>query len=359
MGETVSFPVLQARATAKDLRMLKGISLGEISEQSQRQGLLNPGANHLGLYTQARYLWDADQTLEPMLDEYYELFYGPARDEMRAAFEFAEEAFAEAVANASGRGSASPDNVPIDDRIQYVHMLQDARETAGDTIYGQRIQLILDELESLDALHRMRREQAETGESREDAPLAVAREAGSAEAPRTCFLKEIETGEAPDIETSFQVTWEDDALVFDIRCEEPDMDNLIASSQVWDGDSVAILLETPTHAYYQIEINPDGKVYNADRGGVVGARWQSQVDVTSERGTDFWRLQVRVPVVSPAAGDSDPNHNVAGPKPGKDTPWFFNVGRARFQGSDKTAYGFSPTGGSYHVPERFGRLEVR
>ena len=352
------FPVIQATAMAKDIKMLKGISLGEISEQSQRRGLLNPALNHIGLYVQTKYLWDADQNLDELMDEYYRLFYGPAEQQMKQAIAFAEAAYSRAVAEAGG--SRSPSSVPIADRIKLVKMLQAARESAGETIYGRRVQAWLDDLQSIDELRQLQREQAQAEDQRKDAPLVVAHASGNTQKAQAHSLKHIVTGNQPEIATTFQVAWEDNVLVFDIRCEEPDMENLFVSSQVWDGDSVALLLESPTHAYYQIEINPDGKVYDSARNSIVGARWQSQVQVTPEHGDDYWRLTVRVPVVSPAQGESDPNHNVAGPQPTAENPWYFNIGRLRARGLERDAYMFSPPGEmSYHQPEHFARLIVR
>ena len=139
------------------------------------------------------------------------------------------------------------------------------------------------------------------------------------------------------------------------------MKNLFVTEDIWGGDSVAILLETPSHAYYQIETNPAGQLLDADRRMGIQARWQSQAEVEAERGDDHWRVKVRIPiVVDLEQGAMDPNHNVVGPKPSGEQPWYFNVGRARVRGQDRAAYTFSPTGTrAYHVPDRFGRIEIR
>lgn len=367
MGETVDFPVIQATATARDLQMLKGISIGEISEQSQRKGLLNPGANHLGLYVQAAYLWDADQELDSLLDEYFELFYGPVSDEMQAAFMFAESAYTMGVANAAGKGARSPGNVPISDRIELVQRLQQARDKAGDSVYGDRIQLLMDEMATIEELKVLQAEHQSMDQVRENNPTAVAHRVGSDQAPVGYHLRDIEKGRSKDIlETTFTVAWDDGALIFDIHCQEPDMENLYVTSQVWDGDSVAILLESPDNSYYQIEINPEGVVYDSNRGSQVGPRWKSQALVESTKTEDSWHLTVRIPVVTPAEGDADPNHNVAGAPPSAENPWYFNIGRVRIRAGEsgkgvyggKSAYAFVPTGGSYHVPEKFAKLIV-
>lgn len=124
------------------------------------------------------------------------------------------------------------------------------------------------------------------------------------------------------------------ALLLDIRCTEPDMKKLRVAPDVVGGDFVAVSLETPNHTYYHLEVK-------------------------TEQGTDFWRVQLRIPVVGDAEANADPKHRVAGAKPTNEAPWFFNVGRMRMVGLEKPEQqAFSPTGGSWHLPARFGKLVV-
>jgi len=320
---------------------LKGHSLGERSEMPRGRDPYSwraIGADHLNLYVHGRTLWDADLDMDALLEEYYTLFYGPARKEMKAAFEYAY------------RHACGLNKAPLDVRMRFVGMLHMARAAAGDGVYRRRIQLMLDELQTLDELHAEMKRQADAPDPRAKAPLVVA-------SKTTHQLKDLITGDKPKIKTTFAVTWEDDALRFDIRCDEPDMDNLFVADNVWSGDSVAILLETPHHSYYQIEINPDGKVFDASRdGGRMTTKWSALAEVKPERSTKHWRIIARIPVVSEDKGAGDPNHFVVGNKPTISAPWHFNIGRVRVRDGKKTAYAFSPTGSSYHVPEKFARL---
>jgi len=360
----VPFPVMHPRMFVKDLRALKGISLGDWNEVSRsnlgipgRTFWRAPAIDHLNLYVNSRYLWDAEQDLDELLEEYYALFYGPARKEMKAAIEFAEAKYNRT--DRSRRGRGNPLLVELSDRIRLVELLHTARRTAGDTVYGKRIQLMIDELAPLDDLRQEIKEQAKAGDPRENAPVAVAYDVNRKEGLKTCRLKDLVTGKKADIETTFRVGWDRGALVFDIRCQEPDMENLFVTRDVWGGDSVAILLETPYHAYYQIEINPDGRIFDADRGHGVETRWKSLAEVKTHRGEDYWRVEVRIPVAGEKAGAMDPYNFVVGGKPSAEAPWYFNVCRARVRGGEKTAWAFSPTGATYHVPEKFGKLVIR
>ncbi|MFN2351496.1 MAG: hypothetical protein ABR497_06075, partial [Kiritimatiellia bacterium] len=350
-------PVIFPRSIAREFRALKGISIGDNSSvpRSKDQRWGPPGLAHLNHYVTAAYLRDADQDLDELLDEYYDLFYGPASGPMRSAFEFAESVY-----NRERKPSAA---FPLEVRIEFVKLLLAARAAAGDGIYGQRVQVVLDDMPTLEALEQAMAEREALGDPRKDAPLALAGDAAAGRDAPVYRLRDIKTGEdVPDeIATTFQVTWEDKFLVFDVRCHEPDLENMPVTADVWGGDSVAFLIETPVHAYYQIEINPDGVVFDADRsrGRAPGMeRWSAEAEVTVERGTDYWRLLVRVPVVSVDEGADDPLHFVVGGKPTADESWFFNIGRSRGLNSERRVFAYSPTEATFHVPLRFARLQM-
>ena len=348
--------VIHPRAYARDLRALKGISLGDICEvpRGRSQQWENPGVNHLNYYVQSRLLWDAGQNLDALLDEYYKLFYGPAADAMKSALEYAEKHYAR-------RG---PAGLSLEDQVQFTEKLLAARNQAGDTVYGRRIQAIMDELPTLEKLNAELKAKREAGDPRKNAPVAFGCDLpGPADRP-VYKLRGIVDGAEPEVETKFTVGWETNTLVFDITCREPEMAKLFVTPDIWGGDSVAILLESPFHSYYQIEVNPDGVLFDADREfSAVKDQWNSQAKVRTERGADYWRVIVSIPVVPEVEGAGDPLHNVVGGKPGAAAPWYFNVGRVRVRGpneEDRTAYTFSPTGGkTYHAKDKFGRLEIR
>ncbi len=96
--------------------------------------------------------------------------------------------------------------------------------------------------------------------------------------------------------------------------------------------------------------------------GERGDNWSAMAEVATERGADFWRVMLRLPVMTEETGAGDPFHNVVGDFPSADTPWFFNIGRARVRGvsdADHTRFAFAPTGTTtYHRKERFVRLVV-
>jgi hypothetical protein len=146
-GAPISFPVLHPRGMARDLKALKGISLGDTGEQSQVGGAWRaPALEHITLYVQSRFLWDADQDVDQVLDEYCALFYGPAAKAMKEAITYAEQnlAFKD---QRRGRGRGNPANFPLAVNLRFRESLESARRLAGDTIYRRRIQAIISELQ--------------------------------------------------------------------------------------------------------------------------------------------------------------------------------------------------------------------
>ncbi len=136
---------------------------------------------------------------------------------------------------------------------------------------------------------------------------------------RLTSLKPSKREQAAEPATTFRVGWDEDALLFEIVCNEPEIDKLVASPSVHGGDSVAVYLETPQHRYYHIEVNPDGVVVD----GNPGPNWESLADVKTERGPDFWKVLLRIPTVGLEEANSDPHHRVSGSKPTSEAPWYF------------------------------------
>lgn len=133
------------------------------------------------------------------------------------------------------------------------------------------------------------------------------------------------------------------------------MAKLNIANDVFNGDCVAISIETPLHSYYHIEINPDGGIAQGNPAG----DWKSLAEVKATRSADSWHLRVKLPVVSPAEAASDPKHRIAGNKPTAAQPWYFNIGRHRVVDLPKAELqAFSPTKANWHVPGKFGKLVV-
>jgi hypothetical protein len=355
-GELVGYPVLHPRGVARDLKALKGVSLGDTGEQSQARGKWSaPALEHITLYVRSRFLWDADQDVDAVLDDYCVQFYGPAAAAMKEAITYAEQNLA--FKDQGRRGRGNPDNVSLAVSLRLRELLESAHQLAGDTIYGRRIRAIIAELQPKETVIAKHREKEEAlTQARSSAPVAKG-VVGADLAKATAYkLKGYSKSVDPAFETTFRAAWDMDALVFDIVCKDPDMKKLSVTPDIHSGDYIAISLEPAVGVNYQISINPDVAV---DDWG-TSSNWKSVAEVKTERGNDFWRLTVRIPVVGADEGQADPNHRVSGTKPTHEAPWFFNVGRNQDLGGGKAELqAFSPTGAGWHVPAKFGKLEIK
>ncbi len=283
------------------------------------------------------------------------LFYGPAAKAMKEAITFAEQNLAYKDQSRS-RGRGNPANVSLAVGLHLRELLEQARQTAGDSVYGQRIGAILSELQPKEELIAKYREKEESlAQARANAPVAVG-VVGPDLAKATVYrLKDNRAREEPAAETTFRVGRDNNVLHFDIVCREPRMNRLQVTKDVYNGDNVAVSLATPLHSYYHLEINPDGAIAE----GNPGPDWKSLAEVKTERGSDFWRVRLRIPVVGEAEAAADPRHRVAGSRPTAQAPWYFNVGRRRaLDLTTAELQAFSPTGAGWHVPEKFGKLQM-
>ncbi len=130
-----SVPYYFPHIISDDLKFLKGKSSGEFIEVSTNLLSANLGwdtfaAQALNVYVTAQLYWDADQNIDSLLNEYYTLYYGPASSKMKTLVEYSE---------------ANYINAPEDPTI-LVHLRQlatEAKAIAGNTIYGQRVDLVL------------------------------------------------------------------------------------------------------------------------------------------------------------------------------------------------------------------------
>lgn len=178
-------------------------------------------------------------------------------------------------------------------------------------------------------------------------------------------LQDAKDGGRPSVDTDFRVAWTDDAIYFGVRCKEPDIENLrIGATEdgdrgIFDGDTLEFLIETPYHSYYQIVVNPAGAVVDLDRSAGINYDWSSGARAAAHIGDGYWSVEIRIPLARAEDVDVTADWGVAGSRPTPRAPWFFNVCRQRRRGDERENSTFSPTGGGFHEPSRFGRLVAR
>lgn len=339
--------VIHPHQFARDLKAMKGISVGEMNEVARAAVTAGPGqiygkmgTNHLNRYINARFLWDADQDIEEVLTEYYQRFYGPAKDAMRAAFDYAESNY-----TLEGRSV-----ILLPERIQLLERLHKAKAVAGDSIYSQRIQLIIDEFDPLEEL----KTKLATTQTRGDVPgyrpwnldsgkwdkdrknsvIDGKLEEGFWRNQRS--LRSINASSRPQSMTRFQVLFSENEIRVGGRCEStaskvadvehpPNDDPSILTE-----DRIEVLIETDRHAYYRIVIGSSGAILDEDRSedSDIGLRWTSNAEVEVHHGDGYWSFEASIPIVTERDGAGDPIHHMIYQRaPTPLWPWYFNVGR--------------------------------
>ena len=356
-------PAFYPHTAAADLKELKPFSLGDYVEVYRAKGLDSFAACHLNLYVTGRFWWDAGQDVNALLDEYYSLFYGPACDAMKAFIEYCEANWSE-----------MPKST---DKIAKAFELMDqarAKAPAGSD-YARRVAWIADSIEPMKKLKE------ELAQGRGKVPQAQAAERSLKdlkldgnfdekfwEGVPSFDLKELQTGQAPTNKASFKAAWADGNLCFAVTCKDSDMKNLFITAtknkdtSIFDGDSVEINIETPTHSYYQIGISPSGAVMDLDRKGGFNSKWTANAKVAAGRSEDEWRIEMAIPIADELQGNIDELHGVSGAKPSEKAPWYFNVCRQRIRGEkemERSAFSPPMGPGGFHAVRKFGELIVK
>jgi len=354
-GLPVYFPTI----IAEDLRELKGISMGEIIEvYDHRPDRPHPGwdefaINHLNIYVTLQLLWNVDQSVEELLQDYYTQYYGPAAAPMQAFIEFCE----------ANWPLMSQQPEPIQTALE---LLAKARAAAPDgTLYAERIQRVVDYLDDqmqklIETLSKKRGDGdyrvLVAGRTLERGVTLAANKIDGILEPqfwpdaRRSPLRDSITGRGAKYQTIFQALREGDFIYVAFRCEEPDMENLAIGTtenndpKIFDGDFVSLIIETGSHSYYEIVVNPAGAVFEMDRGEGGTSEWRSGSTIGVHRDVDAWSVEMRIPIMGAGARTLDPIVGIDGNRPSDMFPWFFNAGRQRVRGEMTEFLSVFPTG---------------
>jgi hypothetical protein len=167
--------------------------------------------------------------------------------------------------------------------------------------------------------------------------------------PCTDFLKH-QTDAPSSAKTSVRVLYDENALYFGIRCEEPMVSQMINREAPRDGglyqsDCVEVMLDPAIskERYYHFMVNALGNQYDAYRdqgGGVTYKNWNGSWTVKTSIEDQFWSTEIRIPFFNfaeknPISGD-----------------WGINVCRGKRTNPRED----SSLTGSYHTVDLFLRL---
>ncbi|QDU92709.1 DUF4838 domain-containing protein [Lignipirellula cremea] len=356
-------PAFVARSIGDSINATKGVSDGEDIWLSFGRDFdtKDIGFNHFQVYFTARMYWGGkDQDPVALLEEYCRLFYGPAGEPMQAFFTYCEDHWQ----------AMEKEKDKVDHALALFSTAQS--QVAVDSVYAKRLALI-DEF-----LNALRSKAEQLGRQRGPVPkLRLVRDAEeividgkldddywqNCPASSTGVLRELQTGRQPLYGTSVKCGWSRAGdLYFAFRCDEnpgerPNIATVKPGDQaLWYGDAIEILLETDSHSYYQIAVNPAGVVVDLDRGVAKSNwfEWDSQAEVATHVADDHWTVEVRIPVTD---DENDPLHQVVGRQPSTSLPWHINLCRQRIRGNVTEHSAYSPTGKpAFHEPMKFAHL---
>ncbi len=354
------FPAFTPLSLGSSVQDTKKYSMGEdiwLSMGSRWQGD-DIALNHFMVYFTARLYWEDD--VKVLFDDYCRLFYGPASEGMKKFFLHCEAHWQD----------MDQDLASVEQALALFDAAQ--KTVPPESVWGRR-------LAPLDGyLNNLRNKCRQLAQKRGRVPLlrllddaqnitidGVLDEPYWEQGRGTIGgnLREMQTGRLPTYGTSFRIGWRNnESLYLAIRCEDsPDAElNTTTSATddlaLWQGDVVALLLETDQHSYYEIAVNPAGVVCDADWGTGDTPRydWDSQVEVAVQKGSGYWTVEMRIPITQ---DENDPLHQVIGRKPMTSLPWHLNVVRQRVRPNGTEVTAFSPTGAeSRHLPLKFAHF---
>ena len=119
------------------------------------------------------------------------------------------------------------------------------------------------------------------------------------------FMKNGEKAKAANAKTSVKILYDDDAIYFGIRCEEPNVKDIQKEFRprdmgVYSLDNLEVMLDPAQtkERYYHFMVSANNDVYDAFReqgGGVQNGKWNGIWSSGVSIGKDFWSCEVRIP----------------------------------------------------------------
>ncbi|MFA6816044.1 MAG: DUF4838 domain-containing protein [Lentisphaeria bacterium] len=354
-----NLPVVQTENIEKQLKYLfkNPKYCGEFIESEDQNQNFNkmqtPGMQHLNLYVTARLYWNANLNVDAVIDEYCQLFYGPAADPMRTFWLKAQKIRTEALKKSL---NVSPGDVFTPAFIGELNALlkQGLDVAPKDSIYHKRVELIQKEFAA--GAKRITR-LSNIGIQKVAIQPHKNSEKLFAKVKPVKFLDKNGADYVP--KTWFYTQYDRKFLYLKFICFEPEMTKLREKiirnddGAIWTDDSIEIFLcpdESKRAECYQLVINSNGFVFDGKVLNAAGRdpKWNSDAEIKVKKEGNRWIVEVRIPFAS--IGIRDPNFtgNLAG-----------NFYRNRSQDATGISSCWSPTGVSAHYsPAKFGILTL-
>ncbi len=164
-------------------------------------------------------------------------------------------------------------------------------------------------------------------------------------------------GEAAQEQTKARLAYDEDRLYLFVECLESALDPVLQKraefkanqtehdSSVFRDDVIELFLQPSQEldTYYHIAFNSLGTIYDArcETEGVYDKSWDSGAEAAGQVGDRSWTLEVAIPREQLSPGEFAETGG-----------WRVNLCRAEKPSGEYSCW--SPTGGSFHTPARFG-----
>lgn len=377
-GRTISgVPEIQPHAIAEFIRAMKPYVKGAYFENESTAQTFR----FLDEYVIFKLLWDPDQDVDALLDDYFTSFYGPAAEPIAAMYARLEELWREVYTLYGGDEPRFASRVDLWERIYTEEALAEldalvarAEQLAqGDEAYEWRVAMIANEM--VGRLH--------------DNRATYERELGvAAQTETNCYRVQVEPGadgllplsawegwphevlgpametETLPVLTHVKTAWTPEALHLLIECEEPELarsatkvDREADDPMLWQDNSVEYMItfedeEIMGEVSYHPLINDRGVISDlSNKLGEGDWGWSSEAVVSVEPMETGWRARIAAPWS--AMGVEDPR------KLGRAS---FNVMRHRNLTEQLPQYfAWSPASreGNWTEPTRHGQIIFR
>jgi len=314
--------------------------------------LMYPGTQHLNLYLTSQLYWEPQQDVNVLLEEYYALFYGPAKEPMRNFWELSRQLYQKNFRSVLHTFS-DPTNLqkisPLlsyspEDMKQLAACLTAARDlTQADSVYRRRIETIQREFGLANKLY--------TRLIRKTNPVYDM--ASADKNPVRLVTAEGTQAEPP---TWFSLTSGGNHLALTIACFEPEMDKIKANSTqnddpaIYQDDCVEIYLAGDSanpDTCVQFLISASGKIRQVrySREYPYGVP-EPQCKLTPKvvRQANRWVVELDIP------------WDAFGFVPGEKKKFLMNMFRSRRVNAGAVSCWSPIVGSRFYEPESFGSV---
>ncbi len=321
-------PQVEAHAIADFLRAVKPYVRGAYFENESTAQTFR----FLDEYVVLKMLWDPDQDVDALLDDYFTSFYGPGGEPIKAIYARLEELWRKVYTIYGGDMPRFASRVDLWEKIYTEEelaamdvLIAEAKElAAGDEAYAWRVGMFGDEM--VGRLHANRDDYERTLGVASQSEVTCYRASAEPDAdgllpmsawdgvPHEVLGPAMET-EKLHVLTHVKVAWTPEALHLLIECEEPDPDadptlpdRQADDADLWKDQTIEYMVTVEddrimSQSQYHAFININGVVSDLQKAlGESDYAWQGQQLVTIERDESRWTARITAPFAAMGIG---------------------------------------------------------